>query len=293
MSKFLNYYTDKTSTPQREYFPDEVLVAASGKQYKLGPHFGKGSNGTVFECTSPEGERLAVKFLHMLDGRRIERFDFECQVLGGLDHMNILKVIDIGEIATKPAAGEGISIPFMVTHLFEGNFQAEVTERQPLNAKLLKTCMVQVTSGLAYVHKQGVIHRDLKPGNLFYSGERVVVGDFGLAKTHTDEGQLRFYREDITVSSERIGPAEYMSPELVKYAGNKAHPVDERSDIFQLGAVMFFLLTGEPPRGPFDVEDDPTGGQFAAIIEKCRQGKIQKRYQSMDELRVAIESVEC
>lgn len=286
MKYFLCYPGD--GSPERVYFTEDRFVAPSGRTYRLGSFVGKGSNGTVYRIYTSDNRMLAVKFLHMLDSRRAERFEFECQVLTDLKHENVLAVYDVGDVETTHKN----PIPYLITDLFDGNLQGEVETRGPIPPSRLKSLALQLCDAFEYVHKQGVIHRDIKPGNLFLTGGRVVIGDFGLAKTHTDEGQTRFYREEITIASEKVGPAEYMSPELVRYASDKTTHVDHRSDIFQIGAVLLFLLTGQPPRGELDIEDDPTGGQLSAIISKCRKQNMDRRYESATDLRNALDAMD-
>jgi serine/threonine protein kinase len=272
---------------EKVWFPDNHFNGASGTQYSLGKFITKGGNGTLFECWSPTGERLAVKFLHQLDTQRRDRFDFECQILADINHPNVLRCIDLGTVETTHYE----AIPFMITHLFRGNLQAEVET----NGKIELTTALQYASQIAeafeYIHQQGIIHRDIKASNFFLRDDAVVTGDFGLAKTATDVGANRYYRPDITTASEFVGPMLWMSPELVKYHSNKNQPVDHRSDLFQIGLLIWYMLTGEIPRGPLDQDEDPSGGQVHSVVSQLLQNRPEKRFRSANDLKVALQKV--
>jgi serine/threonine protein kinase len=272
---------------EKAFFVDAHFAGASGNNYVRRSWVSSGQNGTVYRCTDPSGSTFAVKFLHALDAQRRERFDFECLILQELSHSRVLKVIDDGEIVTTWKD----PIPFMVTELLDGNLMAEVSIKGPLSSDSVKSFGVQICEGFSYVHEQGIIHRDIKPGNFLLRRREIVIGDFGLAKTHTDEGRARFFREDLTLNNEQIGPQAYMSPELIRYARDKTHPVDQRSDIFQIGAVLWFMLTGFPPCGLVGPDDDPSGGRFFPVLEKCLRAQPKDRFQSARELQAALQTI--
>ncbi len=272
---------------ERAYFCSDQVQGASGTAYTLLGHVNSGQNGTVFRCADQTKTQYAVKFLHVLDAQRIERFDFECLVLQELDHINVLKVLDVGEVQTTLPN----PIPFMITELLDGNMAEELNLKGPLAPDRVKAVALEMCDGFSYVHAQGVIHRDVKPGNFLLRKNQVVIGDFGLAKTHTDEGRTRYYRNDLTLQNEQIGPQAFMSPELIRYARDKTHPVDHRSDIFQIGAVLWYLLTGFPPCGFMDPRDDPSKGRFFDLLQKCMRSQPGDRFQTAAELRTAVAAV--
>lgn len=272
---------------EKAYFVDEHLVAASARRYVRRGWVSSGQNGTVYRCTNESNEMLAVKFLHALDLQRRERFDFECLILEELAHPRVLKVLDVGEVETTWKD----PIPFMITDLLDGNLMAEVSTSGPIAAERVKALALQICEGFEYVHAQGIIHRDIKPGNFLLRGGELVIGDFGLAKTHTDEGRARFFREDLTLDNEQIGPQSFMSPELIRYARDKTFPVDHRSDIFQIGAVLWFLLTGFPPCGVLGPADDPTQGRFFPVLEKAMRAQPNDRFQNVADLRASLAAI--
>lgn len=278
---------------ERAHFIDRQIAVQPGQVFIRDRFVGSGKNGTVYSCHR-DGERdrgtLAVKFLHVLTPNRLARFDFECRILEGLSHPNVLKLIGAGEVETTFRMS---AVPFLVTDLMQGNLRGRVDHGGPLSAQELQEVAIQICDGFAHVHAQGVIHRDIKPDNFLLHNGQVKIADFGFAKTVTDEGDARFYRSDISGFDEAIGPQAFMSPELHRYAKNKSVTVDQRSDLFQIGANFWYLLTGNPPVGLIDVADDPTGGIWFPVIEKCIRSRPELRYQSAGELAEAVRRLKC
>ncbi len=287
-------YQDAQGNPktERAHFVDRRLECQPGQVFIRDRYVGRGKNGTVYSCHC-ESERewgtLAVKFLHVLTPNRLARFDFECRILEGLSHPNILRLLGAGEVATTFRNG---SVPFLITDIMDGNLGGRVVQDGPISAAELKPLAIQICEGFAYIHSQGVIHRDIKPDNFLLREGNVRIADFGFAKTVTDEGDARFFRADISDSAERIGPQSFMSPELDRYAVDKSVHVDHRSDIYQIGATFWFLLTGHPPRGAFDEEDLPQEGrQWFEVLETCMRSRPEKRFQETSDLLKAIQTL--
>lgn len=274
---------------EKVWFPDDQITGASGKKYSLGKYVNKGSNGTLFQCFDSSRKLLAIKFLHQLDEQRLERFEFESLVLSDMNHPNVLRFFDGGEICTTHSSTD---VPFIITELFSGNLDFQIRNKQPVNPKDVLKYSLNLCDALIHIHEKGVIHRDIKPGNIFLSNQSgAVLGDFGLAKTSTDAGAERYTRTDVTFHSEFVGPVLWLSPELVAYWKDKDHVVDHRSDLFQVGLVMWYLLTAEIPRGGLDEADDPTKGAFFTVIQKLTKQKPERRYQSGQELKDALLSI--
>lgn len=232
---------------EKVWFTQESFRSASGKEYRLGHYVNKGSDGTLFHCQAPDGSPLAVKLLHQLDEQRLSRFEFE--VLADLSNPNVLTCIDGGDIQTT----HKVDVAFLVTKLFHGNLEYQVATKKYLSPAEAKKHDLSLLDALEYIHNKGVIHRDIKPSNLLLSTEHgALLGDFGIAKTSTDEGATRYYRHDVTMLGNMMGPMFWLSPELAAHSRNKEHLVDHRSDLFQAGIVIWYLLTGEIPRGGLD-----------------------------------------
>ncbi|MFO1361719.1 MAG: serine/threonine-protein kinase [Burkholderiales bacterium] len=209
-------------------------------RYVLVEEIGRGSMGTVFRATDPLIERtVAVKTVHLarLDDGSLEprmRFLREAKAAGRLTHPGIVAVYDVGELE---------DLAFIVMEFVEGRSLKEVLEagtRVPLGtaAEIVR----QAADALAVAHRSGVVHRDVKPGNLMLTRDGTVkVTDFGIARI--DQSQR-------TRTGVLVGSPGYMSPEQLS-----GKPVDGRSDLFSLGSVFYELATGKGPFEPERAED--------------------------------------
>jgi eukaryotic-like serine/threonine-protein kinase len=185
------------------------------------------------------GEAVAVKILDRVKTRSSDvraRFFREVEIARMLDHPNILRVLDAGELAGHT--------PYLVTELLFGESLGELLRRTPTVEPGLGIRIVRETaSALAAAHRMSVVHRDIKPDNLFLLGEQgkpysLKVMDFGLAKLHDTS---------LTTHGMTVGTLSYMPPEQ-----SLTDPVDARSDVYALGVVMFRMFTGELPFGMLD-----------------------------------------
>jgi len=200
----------------------------------------------------------------------------------------VLPCIDVGNVETTYKE----SIPYIITRLFHTNVDRIVKTEGKIGVYTLIQFAIKLCSALEFIHAQGIIHRDIKPGNVLVDGDEVALGDFGLAKTATEIGIDRFYRDDITLSGEFIGPILWMSPELLKYANDKSYPVDQRSDLFQLAKVIWFMATGEIAQSMIDVEDDPTEGPIYRVVSRALHSRPDKRFQTASEMKAALEEIQ-
>jgi eukaryotic-like serine/threonine-protein kinase len=209
-------------------------------RYRLDRLLGRGGMGGVYEAMDlREGRRVAVKvLLASLFGEHdvLRRFEREARVSSRLNHPNIVTVYDYGTTATGGA--------FLTMELLEGSTLRALFQRGAVDRASLPSWCDQICAGLAEAHRAGVIHRDLKPGNVFLAGMNgdppiIKLVDFGLAKVR-DPGL-----DDLTSLTETgalLGTLTYMSPEQL--SGDE---VDERTDIFALGVLVVEALTGKPP----------------------------------------------
>jgi len=205
-------------------------------RYLLGAVLGVGGMATVYRATSPSGRPLAVKVLHpgmggTEEGRRFRR---EYLTLRGLRHPGVVRVFD---------AGEHGEYPWIAMELIEGTDLGSVIERWQLQRPPDRFARVErilrgLCEALAYIHSQGLIHRDLKPGNVLVTQDGDArLTDFGVVKA--PGGQ---FTTQLTMVGRLVGTAAFMAPEQITGA-----PVDGRADLYSLGAVLYMMLTGERP----------------------------------------------
>ena len=227
--------------------PARGVVSTSGRvlggRWVLGKQIGAGGVGTVHEATHATlGRRVAVKLLDpdKLGGpTRAARFVREAQVAAAIEHEHVVAVVDHG-------VDDG-QAPFLVMERLEGEDAAHLLAREgPLAVARAVDLIVQASRGVAAAHERRVLHRDLKPSNLFVArradgGDRVKLLDFGIAQILDDD------EATLTGSGDVLGSPHYMAPEQA--AGRV--DLDERVDVYGLGAVLYELLTGRRPHpGP-------------------------------------------
>jgi len=282
-------YIDETGRRRSEsaFFVEDSFSSDEKTTYRLNGFIAKGGNGAVFRCYHAQtNEQFAVKFLRVLDRRRRDRFEFESLILYDLDHPNVLAIRDSGLIDTTLR----YPIPFIVSEYFSMDADRRIRKELPFSIAEIKNYGKQLCEAFDYIHSLGIIHRDIKPGNCLIEGDRIVIGDFGLAKTSTEEGEERFWRGDMTATDERVGSVPWMSPELFEYAVNKKFRVDGRSDLFQIGKVLWYMHTGNNTGIP-DKDDDQSGGKLFDIVMKATQSKPEKRFQHAVEMRAALDKL--
>ncbi len=220
---------------------------SAGEIGRLGPYrvlrvLGRGGMGVVFEAEDGQLQRrVALKAMlpHVAEEpTNRERFLREARAAAALDHENVVPVFQVGEDR---------GVPFLAMPLLQGETLADRLKREaPLTAGEVLRVGREAALGLAAAHAAGIVHRDVKPGNLWLEGppggpvRRVRVLDFGLAR--------RPAGESITQSGALVGTPAYMAPEQAR---GKA--VDARADLFSLGCVLYHMATGEPPFGNRDL----------------------------------------
>ena len=220
--------------------PEEQPGAFVG-QYKILQKIGEGGFGAVYmaEQTEPVVRRVALKVIKLgMDTKQVvARFDAERQALAMMDHPNIAKVLDAGATASGR--------PYFVMELVKGVPITEYCDTANLPTAQRLDLFAQVCGALQHAHQKGVIHRDVKPGNVLvtlHDGVPVPkVIDFGIAKA-TDHRLTE--KTLFTEFRQVIGTPEYMSPEQ---AENSGLDVDTRSDVYSLGVLLYELLTATTP----------------------------------------------
>ena len=212
--------------------------------YEILAPLGKGGMGEVYRARDGRLRReVALKLLAAADAtdeESLRRFQRETHVVAGLNHPNIVAIHDTG-------AHKGV--PYAVTELLQGETLAERLNSGPVAEKRATEIVCQVADGLAAAHARGVVHRDVKPENIFLTTDgRAKILDFGIARVERPRtGATLLNSGEYTLTSRSasssghvlVGTAGYISPEQIR--GKKADP---RSDVFSLGAVYFEMLTG-------------------------------------------------
>jgi serine/threonine protein kinase len=216
---------------------DSSLPERIGR-YRVFGELGRGAMGVVYRAEDPLLNRaVAIKTILMSSdpATRAEyeaRFQQEAKAAGGLNHPNLITIYDVGH--------EG-DMAYMAMELLEGVELRGMMRSGRLELPFVLEVLAQVADGLAYAHERGVVHRDVKPGNIMIvGGRRAKVMDFGVARMRASEIQ--------TQVGAVVGSPKYMSPEQV--AGD---PIDGRSDVFSLGVMLYELAAGKPPFSAPDV----------------------------------------
>jgi eukaryotic-like serine/threonine-protein kinase len=270
-----------------------------GGRYALGELLGRGGMAEVRKGTDTRlGRTVAVKRLRTdlaSDVTFQARFRREAQSAASLNHPAIVAVYDTGE---EPASdGSGISQPYIVMEFVAGRTLRDILRE---GRKILPERALEISSGvlsaLDYSHRAGIIHRDIKPGNVMLtpSGD-VKVMDFGIARAISDASST------MTQTAAVVGTAQYLSPEQAR-----GEAVDSRSDVYSAGCLIYELLTGRPPflgdspvavayqhvreqAAPPSDHDTDLPPEIDAIVMKSLAKRVEDRYQSAAAMRGDIE----
>ena len=292
----------KPGEPDLRLVPPADPGARSGDSvpvglYRLIEKVGSGTMGEVYLAEDRMLKRqVALKFLppaFAADPGRLARFQREAEVLASLNHPNIAAIHGLGE-----AEGQRC----LVLEFVEGETLAERIKRRAMTASEALDVCGQVADALEAAHEKGIVHRDLNPGNVRISAQgRVKLLDFGLAKAFADQRPPGAPREPRTISDSGIivGTARYMSPEQA--AGKR---VDQRTDIWSFGCVLFECLAGKPPfsgtSAPAILAAIVTGEpewnrlpatlppQLRALLGRCLRKDPEHRLHSMSDVRIEM-----
>jgi serine/threonine-protein kinase len=238
--------------------------------YEILERLGAGGMGTVFKARHRRMKRVvAIKVLSRevaKSGPFADRFQREVETIARLSHPNIVMAYDADEAEVGP---------FLVMEFVNGrDLASEVEKNGPLSPGDAVDRILQAARGLEYAHTQGIVHRDVKPGNILRDVDGVVkVADLGLARLSDAGGKT-----SLTQAGAVFGTVDYMSPEQAVDSGQ----VDQRADIYSLGCTLFFLLAGRPPY--------PASSLMAAML-KHRDDPIPNLRKHRPDLPVELETV--
>jgi serine/threonine protein kinase len=269
--------------------------------YRVLEQLGAGGMGLVYKAEDTRlGRLVAVKFLPegwLKDAQALERFRLEARAASALSHPQICTIFDIGEYHGRP---------FIVMEYLDGETLKEHIRGRPLGSEEILDIGSQISSALEAAHAKGIIHRDIKPGNIFLTRQgQAKILDFGLAKlaprntAGTDVTTTA--GTDLTSAGTTVGTVAYMSPEQAR-----AEDVDERSDLFSMGVVLYEMATGSQafagssaalvydailnrdPVPPARLNPALPSG-LISIVDKALEKERQFRYQHASDMRADLE----
>ena len=260
-------------------------------QYEVLEVLGEGGMGRVYKARHAFLDTVvaikAIKEEMAVHADILKRFLQEAKLGISLDHPHIIRIHDAGEY-------EGIY--YISMEFFEGkDVYAIVKKNGPLPFDRAMTVAVQTADALDYAHKQGVIHRDVKPSNIMINSamDLCKLTDFGLAKAWQASGA-----KNLTASGQTLGTIQYISPEQLE----DSRKVDPQTDIFSLGASIYFTLAGVPPFGEEPIgkviqnilNNDPPSipnipGQLDAVLRKSLAKKRNERFATMEKFKAALQ----
>jgi eukaryotic-like serine/threonine-protein kinase len=254
---------------------DPMIGATLGERYLVHERIARGGMGSIYRAVHLElGRSVAVKVLshnYARDDEAVKRFLREARTASRINHPNIVDVLDLGRLES----GE----PYLVMELLEGEDLADVIGRNALSVAQTVELLAPIARALDYIHGQGLLHRDVKPANIFLAERESGGGlvpkllDFGLASLREPEARDRLTREGIVV-----GTPHYVSPEAAE-----GLPVDQRTDVYSLALVAFEAITGLLPidserpisllyakvRKPAPTMSERTGREFPKELERA------------------------
>ncbi|HXT51329.1 MAG TPA: protein kinase [Thermoanaerobaculia bacterium] len=266
-------------------------------RYEILAPLGAGGMGEVWRARDSRlGREVAIKVLprHLTaDPAALQRFEREARAVAALSHPNILAIHDFER------DGETL---FAVTELLEGESLRDRLRNGPVAPRRVREWGAQIARALAAAHDCGIVHRDVKPDNLFLTNSGVKLLDFGVAQRQRPPDTVVGGESLHTMAGTVLGTVGYMAPEQLRGAG-----VDLRADVFALGCVLYELLTGErafagssagAAIGAILTRDPPrlaslgetAGPQLARIVRRCLEKQAEWRFQSAHDLALALEA---
>ena len=262
-----------------------------GDRYEIGAPLGRGGMATVYGGRDRVlGRAVAIKVLaerYAGDEKFVTRFRREARAAAGLNHANIVSVFDTGD-----SDGQH----YIIMEMVDGETLADLLKREgPLSPDRATWITGSIARALHAAHGRGLIHRDVKPGNVMLTRDGdIKVMDFGIARAATDD--------TLTQTGMVLGTASYLSPEQ-----SRGDPVDHRSDVYSLGCVLYEMLGGRPPFAgetpvgvaykhvherpePLSTANPEIPAEVEAVVMRALEKDPADRYESAEEFRGALTS---
>ena len=255
------------------------------ERYRIAARVGHGGMAEVYEATDIITKKtVAIKLIRedvMNNPVNLRRFTNEATIAASLNHPNIVKVYNHGTIS---------GVPYIANEFVKGQNLKEVLDfRSSLPIEEAIECMLQVAGALYYAHQHGIVHRDVKPDNLYVMGDGTIkLGDFGIAQTDS----TKLFEQN----SEIVGSVHYLAPEITE-----GKPASPQSDIYALGVTFFEIITGHVPFNKVKAVDIAVAHvkekfpsvkkylpncpkEVEKIIVKCTKKNPLSRYRDANEL---------
>ena len=287
--------------PESLLAPDDVIA----DRYRIVQRIGEGGMGLVYAAEEIEsGKRVAIKTVlpRLLGNPKIlSRFERECEFSQRISHSGVLRILEVFKTPRPGGGGGDRPIPCMAMELLEGETLADrLIDGRLVDPDEAVSLVCQMASALTAAHRAGVVHRDLKPDNVFLvpNGDsiRVVLTDFGVARHSTAPPE-----DSLTASNVLLGTPDYMAPEQLEL--EEAMPA---SDIYTMGLVIFEMILGKPPfvadtalKTVFKrVQEEPPSPRsirpdlderWEKVILRCLERRPENRYaEAQDVIRVLV-----
>ncbi len=239
-----------------------------GGRFHVRRMIGRGGMGTVLEVERrSDGEVLALKYCH-LGGAERKRFEREVRIMERVRHPHVVPIVE---------ARLDHRVPYFLMPLAEGSLMGQLEMFQENENEAL-AAFAQICAGVQALHASGIIHRDIKPANVLrFAGGRIAVADFGLAKLGNRDSTI------LTRTHAFYGTLVYSAPEQHLPAGTRE--ADVRTDICQLGKMLYHMLTG---KSPALIEQEALPRGLAHVIQRATSAHPEDRYQTLGELLDAL-----
>ncbi|MCW8139805.1 MAG: serine/threonine protein kinase, partial [Planctomycetota bacterium] len=272
--------TDKAGGGRGAPGPRSLVNETLG-QFQIKEELGRGGMAVVYKGYQPSLDRwVAIKTLPAemsADRDMVSRFHREAEAMVSLNHSNIVQIID---------KGQDRGLYYFAMEFVEGPSLKDLLKQETVSMDLLFDICAQVSEGLGYAHKKGIVHRDIKPANiLFEKGTGLAkVADFGIARVTNKEMDM------ITLTAQNVGMGtmNYMAPEQK----TDAAAVDHRADIYSLGVMIYEMFTGKLPLGKFKLPSQLNAKlprKLDEVVSRCLEADPEDRYATMDALRADLQ----